>query len=65
MIISFKTKQQHSAPLFQNFNILNLDNYIKLKQATFMWKLDHWLMPTAIVRELLKSLSGIGTSLNP
>ena len=60
-IISFKTKQEHSAPLFQNFNIPNSENCIKLKQATFMWKLDHQLLPDYAKRHITYSESNYGT----
>ena len=58
-IISFKSKQEHTTPLFKKLNILPLDSSIKLKQATFMWKLNHGLIPDNIHSKFITNTSEI------
>ena len=48
-IITFNKKQEHTAPLFTEIEILPLDSCIKLKQANFIWKLNHNLLPHTIM----------------
>ena len=40
-----KKGRDHAAPLFKELDILPLDEMIKLKRGTFMWKLDRYLLP--------------------
>ena len=40
-----KKVRDHAAPLFKELDILPLDEMIKLKRGTFMWKLDRYLLP--------------------
>ena len=47
-IITFKDKYEHSIPLFKELNILPLNEQIKHKQATFMWKLRNGYIPTPV-----------------
>ena len=42
---SIKKGREHAAPLFKELDILPLDELIKLKRGTFMWKLDNNLLP--------------------
>ena len=44
-IILSKKGREHAAPLFKELDILPLDELIKLKRGTFMWKLDNNLLP--------------------
>ena len=47
-IISFKHRQEHSAPLFKNLEILPLDHQITYRKSSFMWKLAHNQLPIKI-----------------
>ena len=40
-LISFKNKYYHSAPLFNDLNILSLNQQIKYATGKFMWKLSN------------------------
>ena len=40
-----KNKYEHAAPLFKQLGILPLDKMIKLKRASFMWKLNNKILP--------------------
>ena len=40
-----KNKYEHAAPLFKQLGILPLDEMIKLKRASFMWKLNNNILP--------------------
>ena len=44
-IILSKKGREHAAPLFKALDILPLDELIKLKRGTFVWKLDNNLLP--------------------
>ena len=44
-IILSKKGREHAAPLFKELDILPLDELIKLKRGTFMWKLDNNQLP--------------------
>ena len=44
-IILSKKGREHAVPLFKEFDILPLDEFIKLKRDTFMWKLDNNMLP--------------------
>ena len=44
-IILSKKGREHAGPLFKDLDILPLDELIKLKRGTFMWKLDNNLLP--------------------
>ena len=60
-VMSFKDKPEHSAPLFKNFEILPLDEFIKLKQAIMMWKLENELLPRCVESSFLKKNTAIVT----
>ena len=48
-IISFKSKDEPSIPLFKELNILPLDNFIHFNRANkFMWKLVNGYLPSSI-----------------
>ena len=47
-VIQFENKYEHTAPLFKNLKILPLEEQIKHKQAIFMWKLSHNLIPPPV-----------------
>ena len=40
-----KSKREHAAPLFKQINILPLNELIKLRRASYMWKLNRNLLP--------------------
>ena len=42
--VSNKKGREHAAPLFKELDILPLNELIKLKRGTFMWKLDNNLL---------------------
>ena len=63
-IITFSKRQDHTLPLFHKLEILPLDSCIKLKQATFMWKVEHNFLPTAIMANFNTYSSEIITRLN-
>ena len=44
-IISFKQRLEHSAPPFQNLEILPLDQHIICRKSSFMWKVARNLLP--------------------
>ena len=43
-----KNKREHALPLFKSLNILPLDELIKLKKGTYMWKLKNKLLPPSL-----------------
>ena len=62
--ITFSKRQDHTLALFQKLEILPLDSCIKLKQATFMWKVEHNFLPTANMANFNTYSSEIITRLN-
>ena len=44
-LILSKNGREHASPLFKELDILPLEEHIKLKRGTFMWKLDNNLLP--------------------
>ena len=49
-LISFKSYDEESTPLFKQLSILPLEETLKLKQAKFIWKLQNNLLPTSLSR---------------
>ena len=47
-IISFKTYDDDTLPLFKKLSILPLEENLRLKQAKFMWKLKNNLIPSSL-----------------
>ena len=47
-IISFKSRDHHTDPLFKELEILPLDKSIELKNAKFMWRLKNGLLPESL-----------------
>ena len=47
-LILSTNKREHAQPLFKELEILPLDDYIKLKKGTFMWKTHNKLILTQI-----------------
>ena len=47
-IISFKAKDHPTTTLFKNLKVLPLFESIEMKQAQFIWKLMHGLLPLGI-----------------
>ena len=47
-IISFKTGDYHTDPLFKELEILPLDKSIELKNAKFMWRLKNGILPESL-----------------
>ena len=43
-----KNKREHALPLFKELSILPLDDHIKLRRATYMWKLKNKLLPNSL-----------------
>ena len=43
-----KNKREHAPPLFKELDILPLDDLIKLRRASFMWKVKNNLLPTTM-----------------
>ena len=43
-----KNKREHTLPLFKELNILPLDELIKLRRASYMWKIKNKLLPTSL-----------------
>ena len=43
-----KNKYEHSLPLFKELNILPLNELIKLRRATYMWKLKNKMLPQSL-----------------
>ena len=50
-IMSYKSKYEHSTPLFKNLQILPFDLLVKHKTAMFMWKLSNHLIPFPLSSE--------------
>ena len=49
-IISFKTSDDHTDPLFKELEILPLDKSIELKNAKFMWRLKNGFLPESLAK---------------
>ena len=49
-IISFKDRDEHTAPLFKDLQILPLDKSIEVKYGKFMWKLHNDYLPNSITK---------------
>ena len=49
-IISFKGRDEHTAPLFKDLQILPLDKSIELKYGKFMWKMHNNYLPNSITK---------------
>ena len=47
-IISFKSQDDDTLPLFKKLSILPLEETLQLKQANFMWKLKNNLIPPSL-----------------
>ena len=47
-IMCFKSRDEHSLPLFKSLGILPLDKAIKLRQGKFMWKLANNFLPKSL-----------------
>ena len=47
-IISYKTSDYHTDPLFKDLKILPLDKSIELKYAKFMWRLENGFLPESL-----------------
>ena len=43
-----KNKREHALPLFKELNILPLNELIKLRRASFMWKLKNDALPLSL-----------------
>ena len=61
---SIKKGREHAAPLFKELDILPLDELIKLKRGTFMWKLDNNMLPQSNSGWFSSSISVIRKRLN-
>ena len=48
-IISFKDRDEHTAPLFKELQILPLDKSIEIKYGKFMWRLHNNYLPNSII----------------
>ena len=65
-IISYKTSDYHTDPLFKELKILPLDKSIELKYAKFMWRLKMdffqkvWLIISATMNALMLLISFLG-----
>ena len=59
-----KNNREHALPLFKKLDILPLDDLIKLKRSSFMWKLSKNLFPHSIDSWFSTNNSAIITRLN-
>ena len=59
-----KNKQEHALPLFKELNILPLDEFIKFRKGSHMWKLNNNLLPPSISTDFKVNHSDIIRRLN-
>ena len=59
-----KNKREHALPLFRELNILPLDELIKSRRASYLWKLKNNLLPPTLASWFRKNNSEITNRIN-
>jgi len=60
-----KNKHEHALPLFKELNILPLQEFIKLRRASYMWKLKNGILPVSLSMQFQKNNSEIAGRIFP
>ena len=64
-IILSKNKHEHALPIFKELNILPLQEFIKLRRASYMWKLKNGILPVTLSKCFQKNNSEISRRIFP